>query len=211
MKLKHSLLVLTLLLVGGSALTAGETEDGWITLFDGKSMKGWKASENKDTWKLVDGALVCHGERSHLFYTGDAAPFKDFEFQAEVMTKPKSNAGIYFHTKYQEEGWPKFGYEAQVNNTHRDPKKTGSLYGVENVLKAPAKDNEWFTMFIRVKGRQITIKVDGKTVVEYTEPEDKEAFSKQFERRLGSGTFCLQGHDPISEVHFKNIKARHLK
>lgn len=219
MKWMKHVMTVAVLAFGVSGLQAGEdkagaegkNEEGWVTLFDGKTMDGWKVNENNETWKIVDGALVCKGDRSHIFYVGDEAPYTDFEFQADVMTKPKSNAGIYFHTKFQETGWPKFGYEAQVNNTHGDPKKTGSLYAVNDVLKAPAEDNKWFTMFIRVKGRQVTIQIDGKTVMEYTEPEGKEAFSNDFERRLGSGTFCLQGHDPISEVHFKNIKARHLK
>ncbi|MCR9117961.1 MAG: DUF1080 domain-containing protein, partial [bacterium] len=166
--------------------------------------------ENPGTWTIKDGAYVCKGDRSHLFYVGDDKPLKNFELKADVMTKPGSNAGIYFHTKLQESGWPKFGYEAQVNNTHKDPKKTASLYGVKNVSEAPAKDNEWFTMHIKVVGRHITIAVDGKTQVDFTEPEGQKAFSDSFERRLGSGTIALQGHDPKSEVHFKNIRIKRL-
>src|SRR3989304_3935389 len=88
-------------------------EDGWVSIFDGKTFNGWRASENKDSWKVEGGALVCHGPRSHLFYTGDAKPFVNFEFKCQVMTTPGSNAGIYFHTKYQDEGWPKYGYGGQ--------------------------------------------------------------------------------------------------
>ncbi|MBC8352628.1 MAG: DUF1080 domain-containing protein [Planctomycetes bacterium] len=187
-----------------------EDSDGWVSLFDGKSMSGWKASENKDSWQFKDGALVCHGERSHLFYAGDDKPFVNFEFKAEVMTTPGSNAGIYFHTKYQEEGWPRHGYEAQVNVTHKDPKKTGSLYGVVDVSDPPCKDNEYWTQHIIVKGKHITIKINGKTVVDHTEPDGKEAFSKNFERRLGNGTFAFQAHDPKSTAYFKNIRVKRL-
>ncbi len=186
-----------------------QAERPWITLFDGQSLAGWKASENTKSWRVEDGALVADGPRSHLFYVGAEKPFKDFEFQAEVKTTPGSNAGIYFHTKYQQTGWPKFGYEAQVNNTHRDPKKTGSLYAVKNVLQAPAQDNEWFAMTIKVQGRQITIQVDGKTVVDYTEPEGKKA-GKDFTRVLDEGTFGLQAHDPKSKVYFRNLRVRRL-
>ena len=189
---------------------AADDDDGWLTIFDGKSFKGWQASENKDSWKVEDGAFVCHGPRSHLFYMGDDKPFVNFEFKADVMTTPGSNAGIYFHTKYQEDGWPKWGYEAQVNVTHKDPKKTGSLYGVVDVSDPPCKDNEYWTQHIIVKGKQVVIKINGKTVVDYTEPDDKEAFSKDFERRLGSGTFAFQAHDPQSKVYFKNIKVKRL-
>lgn len=185
-------------------------DEGWISLFDGKSLSGWKkAEENQDAWKVADGALMCDGSRCHLFYVGDAQPFRNFEFEAEVKTTPGSNSGIYIHTAYQSEGWPKQGYEVQVNNTHGDPVKTSSLYGVVKVLEAPAKDDEWFKMSIRVEGKQVTVKVDGKTLVEYTEPEDKQAGS-DFARVLGEGTFALQAHDPQSKVYFRNLRVKKL-
>lgn len=201
-------IVVVMLFVASSFVAAAD--DGWTTIYDGKSFKGWKASENKDSWKIEEGALVCHGPRSHLFYVGDDKPFVNFEFKAEVMTTPGSNAGIYFHTKYQEEGWPKWGYEAQVNVTHKDAKKTGSLYGVVDVGDPPCKDNEYWTQHVIVKGKQVVIKINDKVVVDYTEPDGKEAFSKDFERRLGSGTFAFQAHDPKSKVYFKNVRVKRL-
>jgi len=185
-------------------------EAGWISLWDGKTFDGWKASEHGDSWKIEDGTIVCHGPRSHLFYVGKERPFKNFELRVDVKTTPGSNSGIYFHTKYQPEGWPKIGYEAQVNNSHGDPKRTGSLYGVVNIYKAPAKDNEWFTETIIVRGKRIIIKVNGKVLVDYTEPDGKKP-EGDFERILGRGdTFALQAHDPKSTVYFKNIRVKKL-
>ena len=191
--------------------TSAAAEDKWISLWDGETFDGWKASENTESWKIEDGAFVCNGPRSHLFYVGDHAPFKNFHFKCEVLTKPGANAGIYFHTRYQEEGWPKHGYEAQVNATHRDPKKTGSLYAVENTDKANHKDNEWFTEEIIVSGRNIKIIVNGETVVDFTEEEDRQA-GKDFTRILdkNGGTFAFQAHDPQSEVHFRKIMVKKL-
>jgi hypothetical protein len=184
---------------------------GFVPLFDGESLDGWRvAEENPESWKVVDGDLVCDGPRCHLFYEGEEAPFKNFHFVAEVMTTPGSNAGIYFHTKYQPTGWPKYGYECQVNVSHTDPKKTSSLYGVENVADPGLKDNEWYTQEIIVEGRRIQLKVNGKTLVDYTEPEAKQADSEQFERRLGEGTFALQAHDPKSKVYFRNLRVKKL-
>jgi hypothetical protein len=184
---------------------------GFVSLFDGESLDGWRAAEeNPESWKVVDGKLVCDGPRCHLFYAGEEAPFKNFHFVAEVMTTPGSNAGIYFHTKYQPTGWPKYGYECQVNVSHTDPKKTSSLYGVENVADPGLKDNEWYTQEIIVQGRRIQLKVNGKTLVDYTEPEGKQADSEQFERRLGEGTFALQAHDPNSKVFFRNLRVKKL-
>jgi hypothetical protein len=121
------------------------------------------------------------------------------------MTTKGSNFGMYFHAEYQENGWPRKGYEAQVNNTHRDPKKTASLYGIKDNHSAPAKDDEWFTEHIIVKGKQITIKVNGKTIVDFIEPEGVNGG-----RKLSSGTFAFQGHDPKSKVFYKNIMVKVL-
>jgi len=204
-------LLLTALLSFTSAAFAADKDGEWKNMFDGKSLDGWKASENKDSWKVVDGKLVCHGPRSHLFYAAEKDAFKNFEFECEVMTTPGSNAGIYFHTRYQETGWPRYGLECQVNVTQSDPKKSGSLYGVVDIPNPGLKDNEWYKTSIRVEGRHIVIKINDKITVDYTEPEGKPAFSAEFERRLGDGTFALQAHDPDSKVYFRNLKVRRLK
>ncbi|HEX4147870.1 MAG TPA: DUF1080 domain-containing protein [Pirellulales bacterium] len=197
-----------LALLGGAELRAAD-DDGWISLFNGKDLNGWKANENTDTVSVQDGEIVMHGPVCHLFYVGpvEQHDFKDFDFKAVVMTKPGSNSGIYFHTKYQDKGWPAQGFEVQVNNTHKDPKKTGGLYGVKDVFEAPAKDNEWFTEEISVRGTHVSVRVNGKEVVDWTEPADFVA--KGFPgRKIGRGTFALQGHDPKSEVHYKSIEVR---
>lgn len=185
--------------------------EGWYCLFDGKSLNGWKASENKGSFTVRDGMIVVNGERSHLFYIGpiENANFKNFEFKADVKTLPGANSGIYLHTAYQETGWPKKGYECQVNNSHKDPKRTGSLYGVENITESAAKDNQWFTQHIIVRGNRIILKTNGKVTVDHTEPKD--VTRKDWPgRKLSSGTFALQGHDPDSVVYFKNIMVRPL-
>jgi hypothetical protein len=127
-----------------------------------------------------------------------------------VKTTPGSNSGIYFHTRYQASGWPKYGYECQVNVSHSDPKKTSGLYGVRDVADPPVKDNEWYTQEIIVEGRRIRLIVNGETLVDYTEPESKQAESANFERRLDQGTFALQAHDPDSKVYFRNLRVKKL-
>lgn len=188
---------------------AGEKEGGFVQMFDGKSLKGWKASEAVDSWKVEDGVIKCKGPRSHLFYMADPKPFKNFHWKAEVLTKPKGNSGLYFHTKFQETGWPRFGYEAQICNTHPDPRKTGSLYAVQDIKEMLVKDNEWFTEEVIVSGLNIIVKVNGKEVVNYTEPKDKKP-GVEMTRKLEQGTFALQAHDPESEVHFKNLRVKRL-
>lgn len=182
----------------------------WKVIFDGKSLDGWKANENPEAFKLEDGAIVAHGNRAHLFYVGDPKPFKNFEFEAEVMTFANANSGIIFHCKWQDNNWIKTGFEAQVNNSYaKDPRKTASVYAVKDVKETVANDNEWFKYNIKVEGKTVTISINGKEINKYTEPEGTKP-GKDFERVFGEGTFCLQAHDPGSKVLFKNIKVKRL-
>jgi hypothetical protein len=195
-------------LAAGPAVVRAD-EAGFESLFDGTTLSGWKASENVDSWKVVDGAIVCHGPRSHLFYVGpDAtqpADFANFHFKAEVMTRPGANAGIFFHTAFQDEGWPQVGYEMQVNNSQKDPVRTGSIYNVVKNFVPPAEDDTWFTQELIVQGKRITVIVEGKTLFEFVEPEGVTGT-----RKLSHGTFALQAHDPGSEVHFRNLRVKRL-
>jgi len=186
---------------------------GWISLFDGKSLKGWKVGENAETFSVDSGMIVVHGKTAHLFYDGEvnAHNFTNFEFKAEVKTKPGANSGIYFHTQYQEASWPEKGYEVQVNNSHTDWRRTGSLYGIMDVKEQLIPDNEWYTEYIKVEGKRVIIQLNNKTVVDYTEPENvKKLRGDDSLRVISNGTFALQGHDPKSIVYFKNIMVKPL-
>ncbi|HMG67535.1 MAG TPA: DUF1080 domain-containing protein [Chitinophagaceae bacterium] len=186
--------------------------DEWISLFDGKSLDNWKVGENASTFSVENGMIVAHGNTAHLFYQGDVKQhnFKNFEFKADVMTMPGSNSGIYFHTEYQESSWPKKGYEVQVNNSHTDWRRTGSLYGIVDVKEVYVKDNEWFSEYFKVEGKHVTVKLNDKTVVDYTEPDSVKRDAGSEGRVISSGTFALQGHDPNSKVYFKNIVVKPL-
>jgi hypothetical protein len=184
----------------------------WLSLFDSHTLASWKTSGPASTFSIENGAIVANGNVSHLYYDGEigAHNFKNFEFKADVMTTPGSNSGIYFHTAWQESGWPKKGYETQVNNSHTDWRRSGSLWGIDDVKEVFVKDNEWYTHYIKVEGRRIIVKLNDKIVVEYTEPENVQREKGSEGRVLSSGTFALQGHDPNSKVYFKNIMVRPL-
>jgi hypothetical protein len=202
-------LAATVLFTAACAMAAEpEAGDGWISLFDGKTLDGWKVGKNADSFKVQDGMIVVNGLVSHLFYEGPVRnhDFKNFALKADIMTFPSANSGVYFHTQYQESGFPKKGFEVQVNNSHKDPKRTAGLYNVKDVFEVPSKDNVWFTMEIIVEGKHIVTKIDGKTMVDYTEPDDW----KNRDRRVDHGTFALQGHDPGSKVYYKNILVKPL-
>ena len=186
--------------------------DQWISLFDGESLNNWKANENPSTFRIEDGSIVANGSRAHLFYEGPVQNhnFKNFELKVTLMTTPGSNSGIFIHTQYQQTGWPSKGYEVQVNNSQSDWRRTGSLYGIDDVREVYVKDNEWYTEYIKVQGKNIVIKINDRTVVDYTEPDNLERPNDAKEKRLSSGTFALQGHDPGSKVYYKEILVKPL-
>jgi len=195
-----------------TAFTTYTIKPKWQSLFDGKTLNNWKVGDNAGSFKVEDGKIIVNGEVAHLFYDGkiNNHSFKNFEFKADVMTMPGSNSGIYFHTEYQQGGWPAKGYEVQVNNSHTDWRRTGSLYGIEDVKEVYVKDNEWFTEYFKVEGKHVIVKINDKTVVDYTEPGNVKRDAGSEGRLISNGTFALQGHDPNSKVFFKNIMVKVL-
>jgi hypothetical protein len=208
-------LMTTAALAASLVFGADKPEKGFKSLFNGKDFTGWeKAKENEATFSIQDGAIVANGPRCHLFYTGpmNNHDFKNFELKVDVMTKPNSNGGIYFHTAYQEKGWPDKGFEVQVNNSfERDPRKTASLYMVQDNPNKVAEDGKWFTEHIVVKDGNVKVFVDGKQVTDWTQPAGYAGPKGSPGRVLASGTFALQGHDPGSTVYYKNIRVKPLK
>lgn len=185
--------------------------DGWFPLFNGRDLTGWKASTPSDSFEVVDGMIKAQAtkDQSHLFYVGDVngGDFRDFELWFEAIATPDSNGGVYFHTKYQETGFPNAGHEVQVNNSHNNKTRTGSLFAVRDLDKSAVDDNVLFTERVIVKGKTVTIQVNDQTVVEYTEPADYQ-HPTYTERRVDHGTFALQAHDPDSVVYYREIWVR---
>lgn len=188
--------------LGGFDLSAQDkpADDGWVSLFNGTDLTGWKASEGVE-WKVEDGEIVTPPKRSHLFTEKE---FKNFEFKIDCLTTPGSNSGIYIHTKY-EDNFPAAGYEIQVNQTHSDPVKSGSLYNVVKLFSTPVKDGEWYTYHIIVRRKNLTVKINDKPLYEYVEPAGVTGPHK-----LGQGSLALQAHDPKSVARYKNAMVKVL-
>ena len=186
-------------------------DKGWVSLFDGKSLEGWQANK-PGTFSIEDGSIKVAGTTAHLFYEGPVMDhnFKNFEFKAQVMTKPGSNSGIYFHTAYQAKGFPDKGFEVQVNNSHSDWKRTAGLYDIKDTREVYVKDDVWFTEYIKVEGNHVITKINDNVVTDWTQPADFTSPEGHPERIISSGTFALQGHDPKSVVYFKDIMVKPL-
>jgi N-sulfoglucosamine sulfohydrolase len=187
--------------------------DGWQSLFNGRDLDGWKLAGPEGSFEAVDGMIKAQAtaDEAHLFYVGDVAraDFTDFELLIDCMTTPGSNGGVYFHTSYQQTGFPNDGHEVQVNTSHHNRVRTGSLFSVINLEDSPVPDNVFYTQHIIVRSRHVTVKVNGEAVIDYTEPEGY-SHPTYTGRNIDRGTFALQAHDPESLVYYRNIHVRHL-
>ncbi len=185
--------------------------DQWISLFDGKSMDGWKESEGP-SFSIENGAIKVAGKRSHLYYDGPVSNhnFKNFEIRMQIMTRANSNSGVYFHTRFQQKGFPDDGFEVQVNNSHSDWKRTAGLYDIKDTAATFVKDDEWFELGIRVEGKHVITKINGQTIIDWTEPENAVASKGHPGRLISNGTFAFQAHDPNSVVYYKDIMVKLL-
>ena len=229
-----------LLATGPLAADAQVPEEGFVSLFDGTTLDGWKVGENANAFSVRDGMIVMDDPATnqgpaHLFYFGkvNSHNFKNFDLRVDVMTFPGANSGIYFHTEYQEANWPKRGIECQIDNTHLDWRRTGSLWGIRNITwgpetppvdnkekvtilpKPPVTDNVWYTQEVLYQDGLVTVKLNGETMFEYPISDaDVEHKLPTGMTWLPLGTFALQGHPPMpghgSKAYFKNIRVKVL-
>src|SRR5260370_31221823 len=143
-----------------------DDDKDWVQLFNGKDLTGWKTHpKDKAKWEVQDGVLVGSGPAGHLF--SDRDDYQNFVYRVEAKINDHGNSGQYFRTKFG----PSFpsGYEAQINSTHRDPVKTGSLYNFVAVRDMLVKPDEWFTQEVTAIGNHIGIKLKGKTTVDFVD------------------------------------------
>ena len=198
--------------IDGNSPNGGRTDSTqWQTMFDGTTLNGWKVGGDQSAWRVENGTIVCSGERSHLYYVAGGS-FKNFHLKCDAKCFSGSNSGIYFHTRFKDQGYPQFGFECQIaSNGNGDRRKTGSLYGLVDVINASVQDGKWFMLEMIVKGKRIEIQVNGKVVVDYKEPADQQLASTEFERLIGEGIFALQSNSPNSKTHFRDLRVKRLE
>jgi hypothetical protein len=197
--------VILALLAGLAAPAAIADDEKWVSLFDGKTMEGWeKIGKESSVWEVRDGALAGSGDASMLVCT--KGPYTNFRYRAEIQINDKGNSGLYFRTTRK----PGFtdGYEAQIDSTHTDPIRTGSLYGMCHVYKRLVEPGAWFTYEIEVRddvwrGKAVTrikITVNGDELYEHLD----------FNQTFKGGYFAFQQHDPGSRVLIRKAEVLEL-
>jgi hypothetical protein len=178
-------------------------DKGWVKLFNGKDLTGWKTHPSSPgDWKVENGAIVGRGKlTSHLF--SERGDYENFHYKIEAKISDKGNSGQYFRTQFGP-GYPK-GYEAQINSTHTDPKRTGSLYNFVDVKEMLVPPDTWFTQEVIANGNHIIIKVNDKTVVDYVDKKNTHT----------KGHFAIQQHPPArggpdSVIMVKSVEVKEL-
>lgn len=197
-----------------------QASDDWLELFNGKDLGGWQANMHPESFSVEDGLLKAHGRQgmSHLFYVGEHGKdvrFKNFELVVVARSEPNSNSGIFFHTnrELRKRKYLNTGYELQLNSSKREKRKTGSLYAIVDLKESAADETKWFETQLRVEGKRIQVFIDGKKVVDYTEPDAPKREASRAKRLISpqGGSIALQAHDPKSVFYFKEIRIRKLR
>lgn len=180
---------------------ADPASEAFVPLFDGKTLDGWeKVGKEDSVWEVKDGAICGFGSASMLVCT--KGPYKNFRYRAEVKINDKGNSGMYFRTTRK----PVFsdGYEAQIDSTHSDPIRTGSLYNFCHVHRRLVEPDAWFTYELQVRddvwrGKPVTkikVTVNGDELYEYHD----------FALSWKDGYFAFQQHDPGSKVAIRKVE-----
>jgi hypothetical protein len=217
------LLALGILVAASNAAVAQLTDamknDGWVSIFDGKTLEGWKSNETYEGFKVENGNIVGFGGRNHLSYMKEE--YKNFELKIDCKMNKDGNSGVYVKSQWQD-GWPTSGFELQINSPSQgDPQKTGSLYNIIKIPECPHKDDEWFTYHIICRGNELTCRINDKTLYTYVDQRggrpqggqgggQAQQINEGNKRINQSGYIALQQHHDGSIIEFKNIFVKKL-
>lgn len=215
--LRHALMLLPLLcavispaLKAGepNQLSADEKEQGFVLLFDGEDLEGWKHAGN---WTVEDGIITRVGRGGSLVYTGDKVP-DDFELRFEWKVGEGSNSGVYYRPGQYE-------YQILDNKRHADGKNPRTSAAALYFCMAPSHDatrpaGEWNTGRIVCKGTVIQHWLNGEKVIDFDYTDPKWAFNVDLLKKRGGdlaargARLSLQDHgDP---VWYRSIRWREL-
>ena len=214
--LTRSLSLLTGLLLVSFTLSAAEPETGFTALFDGKTLTGWHGDTNG--YAAEEGAIVCQQGKGGNLYTDKE--YGDFELRFEFLLTPGANNGIGIRSP--DKGDAAYaGMEIQVlDDTAKQYEKLqpyqyhGSIYGVAAAKRGHLKPvGEWNSETILCKGKQVTIILNGETIVDAD--IEKASTPKTIDgkdhpglaRESGFISFCGHG----AHVGFRNLRIKELK
>jgi hypothetical protein len=143
---------------------AGQTGPGWVTLTDGKTMGDW-TSTGEANWRVEDGAIVADkGKGGHLVSKNS---YKNFQVYAEFWADENANSGIFIRCKDPAAIGARTCYEVNIFDKRSDPSYgTGAITRYAEVNPMPKAAGKWNTFEITMKGRQLTVMLNGQKTAE---------------------------------------------
>jgi hypothetical protein len=183
----------SLLAAEHNSLTKDELADGWILLFDGETTYGWEATSNAN-WKVSDGVIsASSGDAGFLATTSD---FADYVLKVDFRSPLETNSGVFLRMPLKVTDPAKDCYELNIAAPNVSPFPTGSFVSRQKGADYTAS-TDWQSYEITTNGGRFTVKLDGRTVLDYTDPQP-----------LGRGRIGLQFRS--GPVEFRNVKLKPL-
>lgn len=176
-------------------LDAARAAEGWISLFDGHSLMGWRRHENGADWQVVDGVLTASQGPIDLLCT--AVPFANYELELDFRMEASGNSGVFLRTDDRPGKVDVDCYELNIADEHPQGYTTGAFVGRKATAKPIVGSGGWKTFHITADGNHFTVYLDGDLVLDYV---DESAAPR------GSGLIGLQKN--AGRIEFRNI---HLK
>lgn len=163
-----------------------------IELFNGKDLAGWRVTvpnRSIEEWKVADGVLRNGAGKAPDIATLEK--FWNFELHLEFRVAQKSNSGVGLRGRY----------EVQINGDYREPlslHSNGALYSrIMPAVNATLAPEQWQAFDIRFIGRDVTVKLNGKTLINKKEVEGYTALATDVYEDQ-PGPLMLQGdHGPV--------------
>ena len=184
---------------------------GLGAIFNGKDLAGWNDPKDDDAeFSVTDGMLHVKGGRGHL---ESSQSYANFTLQLACRTNAKElNSGIFFRCI---PGEKMNGYESQIHNgfakDRADPidHGTGGIFRRVKARRVVANDKEWFYKTIIAEGPHISVWVNGYQVTDWQDTRKPDENPRKG-LRLKPGTIMIQGHDPTTDIDFRDLKIREM-
>lgn len=176
----------------GGVLTQAEVEEGWIALFDGETLFGWRP-QPQAAFRVDDRTIVVDGGKKCLLCT--TTQFSDFVFKAEFRCDRDTNSGIFLRTSPKPRNVTQACFELNIAPAD-NPFPTGSFVGRKKYA-GHAPDEQWHQYEVTMLGGAVTVRLDGEEVLKYDDPN-----------AVGRGFIGLQHNS--GKVAFRNVKLKPL-
>lgn len=180
---------------GQNRLTAEEIAQGWLRLFDGHTLFGWKPN-SETNWRVDNGVVKADGEAKGLLVT--TTRWANYELRCDFKLAAGGNSGVFLRTPFTPKNPTTDCYELNICDSHPEF-KSASLVGRAQPTETVTADGDWHTFFVTVDGPKVTVQFDGKPVLSYEDTGEK---------ALSSGFIGLQMNG--GAVEFRNVFLRPL-